>query len=116
VTFDLTKSILRIAGAREPARRPLDGIDIIQHVQEQRPAVPRTLFWRGRRGQRTWRAVRDGQMKYVSRQDGDVLQEWLFDLAADPAEKNDLLAARPDEATRLKGLLTRWENDVRASR
>ena len=60
--------------------------------------------------------MRDGDLKYLSKQDGDQFQEWLFDLGKDPAEKNDLLAARPAEAKRLRGLLAAWERDVRHSR
>jgi N-acetylgalactosamine-6-sulfatase len=77
---------------------------------------PRTLFWRARRGERTWRAARDGSLKHLSRQDGATLTEWLFDLAADPAEKEDLLARRPDDARRLKTLLADWEHEVRPQR
>jgi hypothetical protein len=47
---------------------------------------------------------------------GGKRQEYLFDLAADPTEKNDLLAARPDEARRLQGLLANWEREVRPVR
>ncbi len=115
ITFDLTRSIVRIAGGQEPAK-PFDGIDIVRHVVEKRPALERTLFWRARRGERTWRAVRDGDLKYLSKRDGDALQEWLFDLATDPGEKTDLLAAKPAEATRLKGLVAAWESEVRHRR
>ena len=115
-TFDLTRSILRIAGATPPAGHRLDGIDILDRVERHCPEAPRTLFWRARRGERTWRAARDGALKYLSRQDGDRLEEWLFDLARDPGEKADLLAARPAEAARLKSLLAAWEKDVRHAR
>lgn len=115
-TFDLTASILRAAGAEPPADRPLDGIDVLKLVAEQRPIPPRPLFWRARRGERTWRAVRDGSLKYVSRQDGNQVTEDLFDLARDPAEKDNLLARRPADADRLKGLLATWERDVRPNR
>jgi N-acetylgalactosamine-6-sulfatase len=111
MTFDLTASILRSAGAE--AGRPLDGVAVLQQAAEGKGVAPRPLFWRGRRGERTWRAVRDGSLKYVSRQDGGQLQEYLFDLAADPGEKDDLLARRPDDVKRLKDLLAAWEREVR---
>ena len=116
ITFDLTCSILRIAGAKPPAGRKLDGIDIFEHVEQGRPRLVRTLCWRARRGERTWRAIRDGDVKYLSRQDGDERQEWLFDLARDPGEKADLLAVRPADVERLKAILSIWERDVRHSR
>ena len=60
--------------------------------------------------------MRDGSLKYLTRQDGDRLDEYLFDLEADPGEKNNLLASRPEDVERLKRLLTQWEEEVRPSR
>ncbi|HUT34383.1 MAG TPA: sulfatase-like hydrolase/transferase [Planctomycetota bacterium] len=114
ITMDLTASLARAAGVTPP--RPFDGMDILGHVGAGAKDFARTLFWRARRGERTWRAVRDGSLKYLSRQDGEKLEEWLFDLEADPAEKNDLLAARPGDARRLKGLLGDWEKQVQHRR
>jgi cob(I)alamin adenosyltransferase len=74
------------------------------------------MFWRARRGVETWRAVRDGTLKYVSRHNGDRVQEHLFDLARDPAEKENLLTRRPDDVARLKRLLVAWEQEVRPAR
>jgi len=116
ISFDLSKSIVRVAGAREPADRPFDGIDIVRHIASRRPDMPRTLFWRARRGQRTWRAVRDGTLKYLSRQDGQQVSEYLFDLARDPGEQDNLLDAQPDEVRRLKRRLAQWEKEVRPAR
>ena len=115
ITMDLAVSMLRAAGAKPPAGRKLDGIDILNHVATKHKDYPRTLFWRARRALRTWRAVRAGRLKYLSKQDGAQLQEWLFDLAADPAEQTDLLAARPADAARLRALLRAWEGEVRHS-
>jgi len=116
MTFDLTASILRAARARVPDGRRLDGIDIFREIRESRPLSGRALFWRARRADRTWRAVRRGTLKYVSRQEGKEVEEHLYDLAADPGEKKDLLAARPEDARRLKKLLSHWETEVRPGR
>jgi len=114
--MDFSASIVRLAGAKEPAHRPFDGIDILRHLQERRPVEPRTLFWRQRRGDLTWRAVRDGSLKYVSRQVGDKKEEHLFDLSRDPGEKNNLAVSRPDDFARLKKILAAWEEEVRPAR
>ena len=116
ITMDFTASIGRIAGVSPPRERPFDGIDILQEIKANRLPRKRTLFWRARRGERTWRAVRDGSLKYISRQEGEVAQEYLFDLESDPAEKNSLLATRASEAERLKRLLEDWEKEVRHKR
>ncbi len=112
-TIDLTASILRAAGA---ATDSLDGRDVLGDLAAGRTVPDRPLFWRGRRGEKTWRAVRDGSLKYVSLQSGERREEHLFDLSRDPGETNDLLTARGGDAARLGGLLDTWEREVRPRR
>ncbi|MBM4026617.1 MAG: DUF229 domain-containing protein, partial [Planctomycetes bacterium] len=114
LTMDFSPSIVRAAGASSP--RPFDGIDILRHVEAGGPVQQRTLFWRLRRGDWTRKAVRDGAMKYIVLDNAGKVQEHLFDLAADPQEKNDLCAGRPETVSRLQGLLKAWEDEVRPSR
>lgn len=116
VTLDLTKSILRIAAAEPPQSAKLDGLDVLDHVQRGQPTPRRPLFWRARRGERTWRAVRDGDLKYVSRTDDGKTEQWLFDLKADPAEERNLFSSRAKDAGRLRQLLAGWEKQVQHSR
>jgi arylsulfatase A-like enzyme len=113
-TFDLTASFAAAAGVT-PAR-PFDGIDILGHVAKDTTPPARDLFWRQRRGERTWRGVRSGSSKYVSETVGDKRMESLFDLSSDPAEKTDLLSDRSAEADRLRRLLERWETEVKPVR
>jgi len=112
-TFDLTASIARAAGVKPD--RPFDGVDILRCITEGRPPQ-RDLFWRQRRGERTWRGVREGGLKYVSETVGDKVEAYLFDLDADPAEKNNLLASRPADVARLKEKLVAWEQKVKPVR
>ena len=115
ITFDLTRSILNAAGAKLKQDN-LDGYDIVTHVAEEREDVDRTLFWRGRRGDRTWAAVRDGDIKFVVKREADKTEEWLFDLSQDLAEQNDLLTDRPEDGAVMWDLLDRWSRLVRAPR
>jgi hypothetical protein len=78
--------------------------------------MPRTLFWRARRGDSTWWAVRDGDAKYWRHQKGDRIEEHLFDLANDPSESNDLLSAQSTKVEKLRSMLTRWEEEVKPRR
>jgi N-acetylgalactosamine-6-sulfatase len=115
VTFDLTKSLLRCAGASSADLR-LEGYDIVEHVVSGKADFSRTLFWRGKRGQRTWAAVRHGDMKYIRKTDGSEQEQWLFDLAEDVGEANDLLSAQTDTARQLQRMLQQWEADVTPTR
>lgn len=117
LTFDLTASMVRASGARLPAGRTLDGHDLLARLAARQPEVPRTVFWRGRRGKGAWKAVREGSLKYVVRLvDGRKEVEGLFDLSVDQGEQHDLLANRPADADRLRRLLAAWEDEVRPTR
>lgn len=107
-TFDLTRSFLQLAGATDAARKT-DGYDIIDHLVKRRETMPRTLYWRGKRGDRTWSAVRHGDLKYVHKVEGEETNEWLYDLANDIGEESNLLKDKPAEAKRLKQLLSTWD-------
>jgi arylsulfatase A-like enzyme len=116
ITMDFSASIVRIAGAKAPPGREFDGIDILKLVETGGPPQKRTLFWRGRRGERTRWAVRDGDMKYIRSTDGSRSEEYLFDLREDTSETRDLLEKRPEEVKRLKALLADWEKKVKHAR
>ena len=110
--MDLTASFLGAAGAKVD---DLDGIDIFGHIKSEAADFDRTLYWRARRGERTWRAVRDGKLKYVyvKRTADESAEEWFFDLGKDPHEQSDLTRAQPDQVKRLTNLLEKWERSVR---
>ena len=56
------------------------------------------------------------RLKYIGHKRGDQDHEYLFDLATDPAEKNDLKDRRPGDFRRLKSRYDRWEGQVRKNR
>ncbi len=112
LTFDLTASILAAAGCEPRADRPLDGIDVLGQIAAGESAQPRTLFWRARRADRTWKAVRDGDLKYVSRQDDGGFEEYVFDLSKDLGESNNLIQTLPDATRKLKKQLAQWEKEM----
>lgn len=117
ITMDWSLSFLRLAGADLSGEPPLDGMDLFSHLRERRPDMPRRLFWRARRGDITWRAVRDGDLKYVTRTRA-FRTEWegLFDLSADPGERDNLAPHKPGEVRRLSEAVAAWEQEVRPPR
>ena len=108
ITMDLTASILAAAGAGTPDGYRPDGIDLLPILRGAAPLRERRLFWRWNRPDRRQRAVRFGPWKLL--QDANHLL--LFDLGADPGERNDLAGAHPDLVARLERLLDEWEADV----
>ena len=116
ITMDLTASFARIGGAKLPEGRRFDGVDVLAEVTGARKPQPRMLFWRGRRADNTWKAVHDGDLKFVVEVKGTRSTEYLFDLQYDPSEKNNLASERPGEIKRMREILAKWETEVQPSR
>lgn len=108
ITMDITASILAAAGVRPPEGYRPDGADILPILRGEAPVLERHLFWRWARPDRQQRAVRSGQWKLLV----DANQLLLFDLGADPGERTDLAARRPDLVAAFKRLLAEWEAEV----
>jgi arylsulfatase A-like enzyme len=116
ITMDLTASILAAAGVTPPASYRPEGVDLVALVQKGRN-LERTLFWRlpaapspAGTAPATQRAVRRGDWKYVD----DRGQYLLFDLRADPGERNDLAQEHGALVRELRALVAKWEADVDA--
>jgi arylsulfatase A-like enzyme len=108
ISMDLTASILAAAGARPPAGRTLDGMDVLPILAGHAAPAERTFFWRVDRKERRQKAVRKGRWKYVL----DAESELLFDVVADPAEREDLAYGYPAVLAELRGLLKAWEDEM----
>jgi N-acetylgalactosamine-6-sulfatase len=116
ISFDLTFSIIHLSGINT-GNIPLDGYDIIGHIIQDNQDIPRTLFWRKKRGERVHKAINNGEFKYlIVWNNGAVEDEKLFRLTVDPSEKENLLMALPEKAGELKEELARWELEVAAPR
>ncbi len=115
LTFDLTASILAAAGCESRSDRPLDGVNVLGDIAAGKPAEPRALYWRARRANRTWKAVRKGNLKYVWRKDDSGLDEYLFELTTDPGESNNLIGSHAEQASALKQELAEWEVAMKPS-
>jgi arylsulfatase A-like enzyme len=111
MTMDLTASILAAARITVPASAGHEGIDLLPLLETGR-TVERTLFWRIPRAARDQRAVRLGDWKYLR----DGLHEFLYHLATDIGERNDLAMAEPTRLAHLRQLVATWERSVDSSR
>lgn len=116
MTIDFSVSIVRAAGTSLPENRTFDGMDILKRIEENQPVEDRTLFWRARRGMATRKAVRQGNLKYIWLNNDGNVDEYLFDLGNDLAEKTNLFNSRPDDVNQLKTLLDAWEEEVKPVR
>jgi arylsulfatase A-like enzyme len=115
ITMDLTASILAATATPVPPDARLEGLNLFPILEGKARQVERTLFWRTGGPSpvnMNQKAVRSGDWKLMI--DGAVTRIFLFDVKADPGERQDLFARRPDIAERLQKLLADWERDVDA--
>lgn len=115
MTMDLTASILAATATPVPSDARLEGINLFPILQRKAPQAERTLFWRTAGPSpvnMNQKAIRSGDWKLII--DGAATRMFLFNVKADPGERHDWFARRPDIARRLQQLLTEWERDVDA--
>ena len=111
ITMDLTATILSAAGVTARKDRPLDGVDLVPLLQRRAKAVERTFYWRGARGGAAEIAVRDGRWKYVTH--SPIFPGQLFDVVADPGERDDRASRQPEILRRLVEKHRAWEAMVK---
>lgn len=107
VTMDWTATILAIAGARPHKDFPLDGIDLQPILTSKKQNIERELYWRVSQ-RKNEKAVRSGDWKFIQ----DAKGEYLFNIATDQAEKNNLKDTNKEIADKLKKRLADWEKAV----
>ena len=115
ITMDLTASILAATATPVPSDARLEGINLFPILERKAPQVERTLFWRTAGPSpvnMNQKAVRSGDWKLII--DGAVTRIFLFNVKADPGERQDWFARRQDIVQRLQKQLTEWERDVDA--
>jgi arylsulfatase A-like enzyme len=114
INTDWLPSLLELAGLPVPAG--LDGISLASLLTGRGPAPQRRLFWHfphyTNQGSRPSGAVRDGDWMLVEYYDAEQVE--LYDLRADPGERQDLAAHSPDRARELRTALADWRKRVGA--
>jgi arylsulfatase A-like enzyme len=107
--FDIFATAAAAAGVAVPADRVIDGANLVPFVTGAKGGRPHdTLFWRSG----PYRVVQAGDWKLQITE--LPLQDWLYNLKADPGEKNNLAAAEPARVQALKALLAAWEKEQAA--
>jgi arylsulfatase A-like enzyme len=107
ITMDWTATILSAGGATAHKDFPLDGIDLMPILTGKKKNTDRTIYWRTAQ-RNNQKAIRWGDWKYVQDEKG----EYLFNLVADQAEKNDLKTKQEAIFNQLKKKYVAWEKTL----
>jgi arylsulfatase A-like enzyme len=107
-TMDWSATILALAGAKQPAAFPLDGMDLSKVLLKGEMNADRILYWRIYQ-RIDHKAMRDGKWKYLRDEKGN---EYLFDLSSDPTETTNLREKELQVFQRLKQSYANWETTV----
>ena len=110
--IDIFSTIAAAANVNVPTDREIDGVDLLPFVTGERSEDPHeAIFWRTG----TYRAVRSGDWK-LQLSDPDETP-FLYNLADDPTEQNNLATTSPMELKRLKNLIqegmSNWQPPLR---
>ena len=120
-TIDLAPTLLAIAGVAAPAGTAFDGVPLRDTLLgRSETSRSRPLFFRRPPDRAAFAgdeklpdlAVREGRWKLLCTYAGSTPQ--LYDLAADPSEKNNLAAAHPGETARLVAAVVAWHRSLPA--
>lgn len=104
-TLDLFPTICGTAGINIPPKINLDGIDLSPFIKGQVSGSPRdALFWSN--GPNI--AVRHGDWKLIKSYDNT----WLFNLANDIGESNNLVKTKPEIVEQLETLYHDWRSQM----
>lgn len=112
--FDVLPTFAALAGAKLPADRKLDGVDITAHLQgvkDAKPAHETFYYFRGLRLE----AVRHGDWKLQvasPAKKAKGFQRQLYNLRTDIGESTDLEATNPEVVRQLEGLIAAMKDDL----
>ncbi|MCC6507901.1 MAG: sulfatase-like hydrolase/transferase [Pirellulaceae bacterium] len=116
VLTDLVSTLLEAAGLNlSKTVGPLDGVSLMPLLRGEKFAQ-RSLFWHfpnyTNQGGRPAGAIRSGNFKLIEHFEDDSVE--LYDLAADPSEKQDLSKQDRERADKLRQELAAWRKRVGA--
>jgi arylsulfatase A-like enzyme len=109
-TLDIVPAALAAAGAKPPADRKLDGVNLIPYITGEAKGDPHDrLYWRYLRRD-VW-AMREGDWVLLKER-GKNEKPQLYDLKNDPGEATDLAAKQPDRVRAMLAAYETWAKDL----
>lgn len=109
VTSDYLPTIVELAGATFDGQRPRDGMSLVPLIDEKQSERGVAIGFQSRQ-QQAWNTDR---YKLITTDAGRTWE--LYDLQADPSEKQDLSGRFPERVEEMRSALGAWMKSCRAS-
>jgi arylsulfatase A-like enzyme len=106
-TLDILPTVAAAGGVPTQASQPLDGVDLMPYLTQQQTDAPHeALFWK----LAAYSAVRVGRWKLYLEPGNGIAR--LYDLEADPAEREDLAERHPQVLADLRARYDSWNGSL----
>lgn len=105
-TLELFPTFLATAGEKPPKGVVLDGFNMLPIMKGEQKSQRREMYWEAKRQYR--RAARVDNWKYIEVKG----EEFLFDLAADIGEQNNLVKERPEKLKEMRAKWAAWKKEM----
>jgi arylsulfatase A-like enzyme len=103
LTMDWSATLLQAGGGQAHADFPLDGVSLLQVLEDPAATFERPMHWRMKHRQQ--RATRLGRWKYLKVDE----HEYLFDIDADARERANLAQREPQRLAAMREAWLAWE-------
>jgi len=120
-TLDYLPTIAETIGYKMPDDRPIDGTNLLPLINGKMTVRPKPIPFcfvkpskKAMHGSPTL-ALIDNNFKFLTNFSKDGHEDMLFDVAKDPAEKNNILTEYPKKAADLKVKLKKWLESCKKS-
>ncbi|HUT89531.1 MAG TPA: sulfatase-like hydrolase/transferase [Thermoguttaceae bacterium] len=99
-SLEVFPTLLSLAGVAPPEGVVLDGFDMMPMLAEGKPSPRKEMYWK----RRAKEAARVGNWKWIRNESGT----FLFDLAKDVSEKDNLIEKMPEKAAEMQAHFEGW--------
>ncbi len=99
-SLEIFPTLLKLAGVAPPPGVVLDGFDMLPVLAQGKPSPRKEMYWK----RRAKEAARVGRWKWIRNETGT----YLFDLADDVGEKNNLVEKMPRKAAEMEAHFNAW--------
>jgi arylsulfatase A-like enzyme len=107
--MDIFATMAEITGNQANPERPLDGVNLIPFLKQEKKGIPHETIYLRKYDQKTF-AVRHNDYKLVTKNDGEIKE--LYNLKTDISEENNIIKELPGEASQIDSIRSQWNSQL----